>query len=441
MMHVFLVTFQKSSFPSSLTAYSLIMIPSPQTSIYTFDYITFARHPQCTFTALRSHQGKTAAEESHTKYRKTPTLQKQLHDMDASVLTEHVRLPGKGNRHIFLQPLEREVRNKYNKRKNGGEANMCDKVLMTTGFYFDGFSIEKHIGVFSGECALGTGFLSSLKSDVSDILGMNSKAYTDKLREAKDHALEQLREQTIRAGGNAVIGLSINYTMFSRDIIGVIANGTAVKIDAIRHDQFSDEVIPVLKYNKNIAFRPISLHGHSVQDQYAFSIELFYDLEEDTSSILVDMKFITVFGKIYDLKDVAFTNFSFTRKKHLVSDYTRLSIPSCENISLLKNVIVVTKKYIQNDELFDFSCSDLEHELVGQEYQYGEKPPMDEIEELSSGKEIYEYLKTYMEKYGHSEPELMERLAKLVNVERFYGNSKRDVIQYIKDYYKFDSHE
>lgn len=318
---------------------------------------------------------------------------------------------------------------------------MCDKVLMTTGFYFDGFSIEKHIGVFSGECALGTGFLSSLKSDVSDILGMNSKAYTDKLREAKDHALEQLREQTIRAGGNAVIGLSINYTMFSRDIIGVIANGTAVKIDAIRHDQLSDEVIPVLKYNKNIAFRPISLRGHSVQDQYAFSIELFYDLEEDTSSILVDMKFITVFGKIYDLKDVAFTNFSFTRKKHLVSDYTRLSIPSCENISLLKNVIVVTKKYIQNDELFDFSCSDLEHELVGQEYQYGEKPPMDEIEELSSGKEIYEYLKTYMEKYGHSEPELMERLAKLVDVERFYGNSKRDVIQYIKDYYKFDSHE
>lgn len=314
---------------------------------------------------------------------------------------------------------------------------MFDKVLMTTGFNFDGFSIDRYIGVFSGECALGTGFLSSLGSDISDILGTNSKSYTNKLRQAKDYALEQLQDQTINAGGNAIIGLSINYTMFSRDIIGVVANGTAVKIDEISHIQDSDKVISVLKYNKNVVFRPVSLFCHSVQNQYAFSVELFYDSEEVISSILVDMKLITVFGKVYDLKDVAFTNFSFTSRKHLMSDYTRLSIP-CENMALLQNVIIVTKKYIQNDKLFDISCSDLKNELVGQEYQHANKPSMIEVEKLSSVKEIYEYLKDYMEKNNQSEPELMERLAKSMEIERFYGNRKKDAIKYIKDYYKFD---
>lgn len=314
---------------------------------------------------------------------------------------------------------------------------MVNKVLMTTGFNFDGFSIDRYIGVFSGECALGTGFLSSLGSDISDILGTNSKSYTNKLKQAKDYALEQLQDQTINAGGNAIIGLSINYTMFSRDIIGVVANGTAVKIDAVSHIQDRDKAIAVLKYNKNVAFRPISLCGHLVHNQYAFSIELFYDSEEVISSILVDMKFITVFGKVYDLKDVAFTNFSFKSRKHLISDYTRLSVP-CENIELLQNVIIVTKKYILNDRLFDISCSDLEHELVDQEYHHADKPSMVELEKLRSVKEIYEYLKEYMEKYNQSEPELMEQLAKSVEIERFYGNRKKDAIKYIKDYYKFD---
>ncbi len=101
------------------------------------------------------------------------------------------------------------------------------KMLMTTGYCFEGYSIEQYLGVFSGECALGTGFLSSLDSDISDFLGTNSQLYSEKLKKAKESALRQLEEETIQAGGNAVVGLSIGYIMFSRDIIGVIANGTA----------------------------------------------------------------------------------------------------------------------------------------------------------------------------------------------------------------------
>lgn len=314
---------------------------------------------------------------------------------------------------------------------------MNEKILMTTGFNFDGFSINKYIGVYSGECVLGTGYLSSLESGISDVLGTNSKSYTNKLKEAKEYALEDLQEQIVRAGGNAIIGLSISYTMFSRDIIGVVTNGTAVKIDAISYKQSDVKDIPILKYNKNTAFRPMSLCGHSVQDQYNLAVRLFYDSEEEISSILVDMKLVTVFEKVYELKDVPFTNFSFAKKNFIMSDYTKVSFP-CENIALLKNAIFVTKKYIQNDELFDISDMDLEQELVDREYHCGNKPSLPEMENLNSAKEIYEYIKEHMKKYNQNEPELMEYLKKSVEVERLYGNEKKETIKYIKDYYKFD---
>lgn len=316
---------------------------------------------------------------------------------------------------------------------------MYSRILMTTGYNFDGYSINKYLGVFSGECALGTGFLSSFGSDISDILGKNSKSYADKLRQAKEYALEQLQEQTIQAGGNAILGLSINYTMFSRDIIGVIANGTAVKIDETGIEQSDDRVIPILLYNKNTLFRPMTFSGHMVKNQYAFSVKLFNGSEESVTSILADIKFVTVFEKVYELTEVPFTNFTLMNKRNWMSGYTTLSLP-CEDISLLKNVTVITKKYIQNDVLVDISDSDLERELVSQEYKYADAPPIpiDELEELNTAKEIYTYLMDYMERYNQNEPDLMEWLEKNVELERIYGSMKKDAVQYIKKYYNHE---
>ena len=88
---------------------------------------------------------------------------------------------------------------------------MNKKMLMTSGYNFEGYTITEYLGVFSGECALGTGFLSSLGAGISDFLGTNSKMYSNKLKEAKEYALDQLQSQITEAGGNAIIGLDIDY--------------------------------------------------------------------------------------------------------------------------------------------------------------------------------------------------------------------------------------
>ena len=66
---------------------------------------------------------------------------------------------------------------------------MNKKMLMTSGYNFEGYTITEYLGVFSGECALGTGFLSSLGAGISDFLGTNSKMYSNKLKEAKEELI------------------------------------------------------------------------------------------------------------------------------------------------------------------------------------------------------------------------------------------------------------
>jgi uncharacterized protein YbjQ (UPF0145 family) len=107
---------------------------------------------------------------------------------------------------------------------------MENNILITSGYNFEGYSITEYFGFFSGECALGTGFLSTLGAGVADFLGTNSTMYSGKLKEAKEYAISRLVSQVQRTGGNAIIGLDVDYTTFSSDIMGVIVSGTAVKI-------------------------------------------------------------------------------------------------------------------------------------------------------------------------------------------------------------------
>lgn len=102
---------------------------------------------------------------------------------------------------------------------------------LTTGYNFEGYQIMNYIGLVSGEIVIGTGFLTDFKAGVADFFGVESKAYSDKLKEAKKTALYEMITESIRNGGNAVIGISYEYVTFSGNMIGISVNGTSVKID------------------------------------------------------------------------------------------------------------------------------------------------------------------------------------------------------------------
>jgi uncharacterized protein YbjQ (UPF0145 family) len=111
------------------------------------------------------------------------------------------------------------------------QTNLKNMRHLTTGNNFDGYKISTYLGIISGESVLGTGFLSEFKANLSDTFGVASYAFSDKLRHAKETAVISLIDSCLEKGGNAIIGISFDYITFTNNLIGVIANGTAVVIE------------------------------------------------------------------------------------------------------------------------------------------------------------------------------------------------------------------
>lgn len=101
---------------------------------------------------------------------------------------------------------------------------------VTTGYDFEGYQIIDYKGIVSGDIVLGTGFISEFAASWSDAFGTTSNTFAGKMKTAKQKALKQLMSNAMITGANAVIGIDFDYTMFSNNMLGISANGTAVVI-------------------------------------------------------------------------------------------------------------------------------------------------------------------------------------------------------------------
>lgn len=127
-----------------------------------------------------------------------------------------------------LNEIEKEVI-----KKQEDEYNQFNAIKLTNGFEFQGYFITDYIDIVSAESVIGTGSLSSTNASIADFMGVESSRYMSKLDEAKKAAIFRLRMKAYELGANAIIGLDFDYIVFSKDIIGIISNGTAVKIKKI----------------------------------------------------------------------------------------------------------------------------------------------------------------------------------------------------------------
>ena len=105
--------------------------------------------------------------------------------------------------------------------------------LITTTNNIDGYTVNKYIGIESVEIVIGTGFFSEFSGSLADMFGQRSTAFEIKLRDAKKVALNKLKVLAIENDANAVIGIDLDYMEFSDNRIGVVANGTIVKIEKV----------------------------------------------------------------------------------------------------------------------------------------------------------------------------------------------------------------
>ena len=102
--------------------------------------------------------------------------------------------------------------------------------MLTTGYNFEGYTISKYHGLVSGECVIGSGLFSYLEASIANTLGTETIGYSEKMKNAKQLAVEDMIRQSVALGGNSIIGISYSVSNLLSNMIGISVDGTSVTV-------------------------------------------------------------------------------------------------------------------------------------------------------------------------------------------------------------------
>jgi uncharacterized protein YbjQ (UPF0145 family) len=103
-------------------------------------------------------------------------------------------------------------------------------MIISTTPSIEGHTVDRYLGIVSGEAILGANIFKDLFAGIRDIVGGRSGAYEDELRKAQAIALEELEARARGMGANAIIGVDLDYETVGQggSMLMVSASGTAV---------------------------------------------------------------------------------------------------------------------------------------------------------------------------------------------------------------------
>jgi uncharacterized protein YbjQ (UPF0145 family) len=104
-------------------------------------------------------------------------------------------------------------------------------MIMTTTPNIEGKKIVSYLGLVNGDAILGANLFKDFFARITDIVGGRSAAYEKELHKAKEIALQEMAEQARSLGGNAVVGIDLDYETIGDSMLMVSASGTAVKYE------------------------------------------------------------------------------------------------------------------------------------------------------------------------------------------------------------------
>lgn len=103
-------------------------------------------------------------------------------------------------------------------------------MLITTTPTLEGKTIERYLGVVSGEAIMGANVVRDFFASVTDIIGGRSGAYENKLAEGREIAIREMEDQARRLGANAIVGVDLDFETLRDGMMMCVATGTAVYI-------------------------------------------------------------------------------------------------------------------------------------------------------------------------------------------------------------------
>ena len=103
-------------------------------------------------------------------------------------------------------------------------------MLVTTTPTVEGHTIEEYLGVVTGEAILGAHIGRDILASFTDIIGGRSAEYEEEVRKARKIALEEMASEAQNRGGNAIVGVDLDYEVIRQGMLMVSVSGTAVRL-------------------------------------------------------------------------------------------------------------------------------------------------------------------------------------------------------------------
>lgn len=105
-----------------------------------------------------------------------------------------------------------------------------------------GYEIEEYLGYISETVTLGINdFIEFFQ--ISDTFGGESSTYKSKFDEAKDILNSRLKDKAKNIGGNAIIGLRINYNEISgKSKSSILISGTATVVKIKENEKYLKKI-------------------------------------------------------------------------------------------------------------------------------------------------------------------------------------------------------
>ena len=105
-------------------------------------------------------------------------------------------------------------------------------MILTTTTAIEGRPVSQYLGIVTGEVIVGANLFRDIFASITDLVGGRSGQYEQVLARARHEAIEEMTEQARRLGGNAVIGVDLDYEVIGKSgsMLMVSVSGTAVTL-------------------------------------------------------------------------------------------------------------------------------------------------------------------------------------------------------------------
>ncbi|MEI4616283.1 heavy metal-binding domain-containing protein [Bacillus cereus] len=103
-------------------------------------------------------------------------------------------------------------------------------MIVTTTSGIQGKEIIEYIDIVNGEAIMGANIVRDVFASVRDVGGGRAGAYESKLKEARDIAMDEMKELAKQKGANAIVGIDVDYEVVRDGMLMVAVSGTAVRI-------------------------------------------------------------------------------------------------------------------------------------------------------------------------------------------------------------------